>query len=145
MGREEAYKYHEALIRDGNIITIQDGEFLAGYLEMWRITFCQFGRIICGEPFSATNENILNGQIAYVANTYIYPKYRNTFVAKMLRDRFYEFNKDCTHFCGHAIRKKTGLIKVFTRDKISAILRLDNVEEQNESKLKGMQGMSSCI
>ncbi len=64
------------------------------------------------------HENVQNGQIAYVANTYIRPEYRNGRVYKMLRDRFFEFNKECTHFCGIARRKKSAPVKVFKREQV---------------------------
>jgi hypothetical protein len=114
----EAWKYHDKLLLQGNIITLSDGDILCGYVEQWRISFEQFGRIICGEPFSAMHENVQNGQIAYVANTYIRPEYRNGRVYKMLRDRFFEFNKECTHFCGIARRKKSAPVKVFKREQV---------------------------
>lgn len=121
MSRIEAWKYHEQLLEQGNIITVSDGDRLAGYCEMWRVDFSQFGRIICGEPFAAVHENILNGQIAYVANTFIQPEYRDGKVARMLRDRFFEFNQDCTHFAGTARRKKSEPVKVFKRDQIKSL------------------------
>lgn len=118
LSRMEAWKYHERLLNDGNIITISDGDMLCGYIEFWRISYEQFGRIICGEPFSAMHENVLNGQIAYVANTFIKENFRNGEVYKLLRNRFFEFNKDCTHFCGIARRKKSAPVKVFKRHEI---------------------------
>lgn len=122
LSRPEAWKYHEAMLNNGNIITVSDGDILAGYVEQWRISYEQFGRIICGEPFSALHENVINGQIAYVANTYIRPEYRNRpEVFRMLRDRFFEFNAECTHFCGIARRKKSAPVKVFKRDQIKSL------------------------
>lgn len=116
--RDEAIRYHEKLISQGSIITASEGTTLLGFVEVWRITFEQFGRIICGEPFSAFNENILNGYIAYVGDTYIRPEYRDGRVAKRLRNRFFEMNEDCTYFAGNARRKRGGLIKVFKRSEI---------------------------
>ena len=123
MPKEEADKYHWKLLNDGNIITISDGDILCGYVEHWRISFEQFGRIICGESFSGYHENISNGQIAYVANTYIRPEYRNSTTYKMLRDRFLDVNRDCTHFVGEARRKKSAPIKVFKREQLLERIR----------------------
>ncbi len=119
--KEEADKYHDKLLTQGSIITVSDGNVLCGFVEVWRISFSQFGRIICGEPFSAFNENILNGQLAYVGDTYIRTRYRDGEVAKMLRDRFFEMNSDCTHFCGTARRKKSAPVKVFKREDIKSL------------------------
>lgn len=118
LSRIEAWKYHEFLLTSGNIITVSNSDTLCGYVEQYRLSFEQFGRIICGEPFSAMHENVQNGQVAYVANTFIRKKYRNGETYRMLRDRFFEFNKDCTHFCGIARRKKSAPVKVFKREQI---------------------------
>ena len=119
--KEEIDHYHSTLIQQGNIITCSDGDILCGYVEAWRVSYEQFGRIICGEPFSALHENILNGQIAYLANTYIRPEYRRGEVYKMLRNRFFEANRDCTHFVGQARRKKSEPVKVFRRSQIMSL------------------------
>jgi hypothetical protein len=109
----ESYKYFDKLLNQGSIITVSDGDLLLGYVETWRLSFEQFGRIICGESFSAFHEDILTGQIAYVGDVYIRPEYRNSRVTKMMRNRFFEFNKNCTHFVGEAKRKKSCPVKVF--------------------------------
>ena len=111
--------YHSKLLDSGNIITVSEssGELL-GYCEFWRINYEQFGRIICGEPFSAIHEDVWAGHIAYVGNTFILPEHRRGQVYKMLRDRFFELNQDCTHFVGHARRKKSEPVKVFKRSQI---------------------------
>lgn len=121
MSRIDAWRYHEKLLELGNIITISSADFLHGYVEYWRLTFEQFGRIICNEPFSAICENVQNGQIAYVANTFIRSEYRNTEVYRMLRDRFLESNKECTHFVGEARRKKSSPVKVFKSSDIKSL------------------------
>lgn len=118
LSRPEAHKYHDKLLSAGNIITVSDGDILAGYVEYWRLSFEQFGRIICGEPFSAMHEDVSTGQIAYVANTFIREEYRNSSVAKQLRDRFLRINEQCTHFAGTALRKSSQPIKVFKKEKI---------------------------
>lgn len=118
LAKEEADKYHSILLNQGNIITCSEGDNLLGYVEFWRINYEQFGRIICGEGFSALCEDVIHGHIAYVANTFIRPEYRKGEVYKMLRDRFFEFNKECTHFVGEARRKKSAPVKVFKRSQI---------------------------
>lgn len=113
MPKEEADKYHQKLFDLGNIVTVLDGDLLCGYVEYWRLTFEQFGRIVCGEHFSAYHEDVQGGYLAYVANTYIRPAYRNGQTYKLLKYGFFRANDQATHFCGTAVRKKAGLIKVF--------------------------------
>jgi len=116
LSKEEADRYHEYLLNNGNILSVSDGDILLGYVEFWRLSYEQFGRVICGEPFSAMHENVINGQIAYVANTYIVPEHRKGNVYKLLRNMFFETNKLCTHFCGEARRKSCAPVKVFKRN-----------------------------
>lgn len=118
LSRPLAYEYHDKLLSSGNIITVSDGDNLCGYVEYWRLTYEQFGRIICGEPFSAMHEDVQTGQIAYVANTFIRKEFRRSSTWLLLKDRFIEINKECTHFCGHARRKKSEPVKVFKREEI---------------------------
>ena len=113
-----ATDYFTVLLERGNIITISQDNLLLGYVEFWRLNYGQFGRIVCCEEFSAIQEDVQTGNIAYVANTFIRKEYRKGEVYKMLRDRFFEANKACDYFVGEARRKKVGLIKVFKRDKI---------------------------
>ena len=118
LSEEEANIYHDTLLNKGNIIVVRDGETVVGYTEFWRLTYEQFGRIICGEPFSATHEDVQTGQIAYVANTFVKKEYRKGQVIRMLKDRFFEANTLCTHFCGEARRKSCAPVKVFKRNQI---------------------------
>jgi len=123
--KESIDRYHERLIENGNIITVSDGDILLGYLEFWKITFEQFGRIVCGEHFSAYHEDVQGGLIAYVANAFIRPEYRNTGVYKKLRHKFFEANSNCTHFVGEARRKKSAPIKVFKRSQIASLNKVE--------------------
>lgn len=118
LSEEEANLYHDTLLNKGNIIVVRDGEDVTGYVEFWRLSYEQFGRIICGEPFSALHEDVQSGQIAYLANTFIRENYRHGEVTRMLRERFLEANTLCTHFCGNARRKKSEPVKVFKRNQV---------------------------
>lgn len=119
LDEETITRYNEKILNDGLLITVLDGDVLCGYTEFWRLNFEQFGRIVCGHQLSPFDQDLQTGFIAYVANVYIRPEYRRGSVIKDMRNQFFKKNEDCIYFCGHAIRKKTGLIKVFTKDKIS--------------------------
>lgn len=118
LAEAEARVYFTALLERGNIITVADGDRLLGYVEFWRLNYEQFGRIICGEEFSALHEDVSSGNVAYVANTYILPTARRGQVFKMLRDRFFAANRLCTHFIGEARRKNCAPLKVFRRNQV---------------------------
>ncbi len=111
----EVYQY--LLDKDRlHIFKDNSGELL-GYGESWAINFEQFGRIICGQNLykNIEEEDISTGNIAYLANVTIHPDWRGTHVLRMLRNSFFTKNFACDYFVGHAKRKKTQPIKVFTR------------------------------
>jgi hypothetical protein len=115
LSKQEAYSYHENLYYKGNIEVYKVDDIVIGYVEFWKITFEQLGRIICHAPFSAYLENVTDGNVAYVANTYIEPAYRKSNVYYTLRNQFFKQCRHCDYFVGDARRKKTGLIKVYNK------------------------------
>jgi len=120
LSEEEARKYFQRLIEKGNIISYTDNGSVVGYVEFWRINYEQWGRIVCGETFSAYTEDIVNGNIAYVANAWIHPDYRRTKIFRMGKMEFFKRNFKCDYFVGEARRKKCGLIKVFKKAELSS-------------------------
>lgn len=117
LDREEAKLYFAHLLSKGNIITVEHNNVLCGYLEFWRLTYEQFGRVLC-QPLSAMQEDVQTGYISYLANIYIKPEYRDSQVFNRLRDRFFEANASCTYFVGEERSKRNGAIKVFNRSDI---------------------------
>ena len=110
--------YTQKLIDQGNIFYVQDGDKIVGYTEVWKINYSQFGRLLCVENIIADGEDVLNGNIAYVANVFIDPLYRQKFghidgVIKKMRKQYFEFTENCQYHVGEAKRKSTGLVKVF--------------------------------
>lgn len=119
---EEARKYHSNLLDSGNISYYEENEEVLGYVEYWKINYEQFGRIICGEPFSAYLEDVNSGNIAYVANTWIKEDERRGRVVRILKLMFYKNCCSCDYYVGEARRKRTGLIKVFKREDLQSRL-----------------------
>lgn len=105
----------------GRIIICEFDDKIVGYVETWRITFEQFGRLICKAPFLLDREDIEHGNICYLANTAIHPDYRNSFVVKYLKEKFFEQNSDAEYFVGEALRKKHQPIKVFKNRKLKEV------------------------
>ena len=101
---EESNQYHEKLLMQGNIITIIEDEELKAYIEVWRINHEQLGRIVCDIPFFVYDENIVNGQIAYIANMWIDEMYRETIINQKLVQNFINKFGDCDFVVG----KKTN-------------------------------------
>jgi len=115
---EEARKIYETLLSRNRLhLYLDNSGRLLGYGESWRIDYWILGRLICGENLYGELDtiDIENGDIAYLQNVTIHPDWRNTTVLKMLRNDFFSRNFNCKYFIGHAKRKKTQPVKVFTR------------------------------
>lgn len=94
LSEQEANLYHERLLTQGNILTIVENEELVAYIEVWRVNFEQLGRLVCGEAVYAFDENIVDGEIAYVNNGWVK---ENSKVAKVLESNFLERFKTCKY------------------------------------------------
>src|SRR6266705_2313492 len=105
--KEQAEKYHEILLSKNRIILCIHDSVVLGYVESWRVNFEQLGRLICHERFCAETEDFETGPICYVANTFIRPEWRDTYVYKYLRSEFFRQNFSCSYFVGEALRKKS--------------------------------------
>ena len=121
------YKYYDKLYKQGNIVTCDFNNEILGYVEFWKINFEQFGRIICHVKFCGDGEDIQNGNLAYVANVWIAPEYRNSWVTKMLKIKFFRNTYMCEYFCGMATRKKTQPVKVFKKSELSSKLFTEGI------------------
>ena len=84
--------YHQAMLDKGNLIVYVEDGILLGYCEFWRISFEQFGKLICHEKFIAPFENTTDGEICYVANAWIHPDHRQGVVYKRLKSKFFRLN-----------------------------------------------------
>jgi len=117
-----ALRYYTKLYNQGNILVCEINEEVVGYVEFWKINFEQFGRIICHAKFCGDGEDIQNGNLAYVANVWIAPEHRNSWVTKKLKIDFYKNTHNCEFFCGQATRKKTQPVKVFKKSELHSKL-----------------------
>lgn len=114
---DEATKYFERLFMNGNIITyIKDGELL-GFLEFWRITNEQFGRICCNQTLSH-DENLTDGNICLITRMYITPTMRNGETFINMGHEFLNKNLTATHYAAMQFNKHHKPLQVYTREKI---------------------------
>lgn len=124
--KEQFFDYTDKLIRQGNIFFVLDGERVVGYTEVWKINYEQWGRILCGHNLVADSEDVINGNIGYVANVWVDQDYRQGFgtmkgVVKEMRKMYYEFTADVEYHVGKALRKNAGLVKVFRADRLKGV------------------------
>lgn len=118
LSEEEANKYHERLIMQGNIITYVDNGELIGYLEFWRINYTQLGRILCDNPIITDVEDIISGDIAYINNMWIREDARGTEAFNILGNMFLVKNQDAQIFCCVRRMKHHHPIQIYKRDEL---------------------------
>ena len=124
--KDQFFNYTDKLIRQGNIFFVLDADRVVGYTEVWKISFGQFGRLICGETVAAGEEDVLSGKLGYVANIWVEKEYRQGFgtmkgVVKEMRKMYYAFTADVDYHCGQAKRKNAQLVKVFDNRKLQGV------------------------
>ena len=111
---EEINNYHEKMMNMRQILTyIVDGE-LIGYLEFYRITFEQFGRICCNEQLSDT-EDLSSGPVAFINRMYIKEEHRRSDLFMELVNQFIERNINAEHYATLQHHKKHKSLQVFYR------------------------------
>lgn len=114
---DEAIQYFERLLMNGNIITYIRDEELLGFIEFWRISYEQFGRICCNLTLTH-DEDILSGNICLITRMYIIPDLRNAEAFINLGKNLIDKNKECTHFAAMQFNKKHKPLQVYSRSEI---------------------------
>lgn len=124
LSNEEAVEYFERLMMSGNIITyVRDGELL-GFLEFWRITHEQFGRL-CLNITLTHEEDITSGPVALITRMYITPTLRNGETFLHLGRTFLAKNTDATHFAAMQMHKRHKPLQIYTREEILKHYRME--------------------
>ena len=119
--KERAREIYQLLLDRGrlHIYTDNTGNLL-GMGESLRLSFSDFGRLVCGQNLYSELEklDIETGPIAVLMNVTILPEWRTGMVLKILRNDFFIKNYSAKYFTGHAKRKKHSPWKMFSKDKI---------------------------
>jgi hypothetical protein len=87
LSHEEAVEYHSKIIRDGNCITVCDGNILVSYCEFFKA----------------------HG-VCYVKNLWVRENYRLGRAIQQMKKRLFEVCKDCKIFLGER-QKHGGIIE----------------------------------
>lgn len=114
---EQSTALMQHLLDRNRIIAQLEGDEIIGFVESWRINFEQLGKTICypGYAKDFKDWDINNGNICYLSNVVIHPKWRFKEVYKYLKNEFFIQNYACEFFIGQAYRKRHQPLKVFTR------------------------------
>lgn len=113
LSEEQANEYHERLLVQGNILTYVESGELKGYIEYWRLDFEQWGRLVCGVPVYAFDENITDGEIAYINNMWVA---EDSKAFDMLVAMFLTKNQDAEFFTAFRRTKKHQPVLVYDRN-----------------------------
>ncbi len=125
LGHDEAIKYFERLLMNGNIITyIKDNELL-GFLEYWRCTPEIFGKVCLGLPI-LHDTDLLNGNIALITRMYIVPDLRNAETFLTIGREFLSKNLDATHYVALQNHKKHKPIQIYGKEEILKHYKMEN-------------------
>ncbi len=117
LSHDEATKYFERLMMNQNIITyIQDNE-LVGFIEFWRVTDEQFGRMCLNKPI-LHDEDLLKGSTAVITRMWITPTLRNGETFLNLGREFLRFNEKCTNFAWLQAHKNHKPLQIYTKDQL---------------------------
>ena len=115
---EEARRYHEHGLQNGSILCATEDGVLKGYLEIWKLSFEQLGRVLCGEPFSPMQEEVFHGPVAYLANIWIKSDERDGRIMKILRLKFFGHTTECKFITGHLTKRLHAPFQIFKRGRI---------------------------
>lgn len=118
MPEDRVRRIYEILLNRNRLHLFTDATgVLNGYGESFRLTYEQFGRVVCGYNLydKLEDEDIEHGPIAILMNVCILPEWRKSNVIKILRNDFFSRNFSAKYFTGHAKRKKHSPWKMFTK------------------------------
>lgn len=121
--KEEADKYHERLLMQGNIITYVKNMELVGYLEFYRLTNEQFGRWVCGYQIPVLEEDITEGPVAVITNMYIDEGARHGEAFDMLSAMFLAKNQDAEFFVAHRRTKKSQPLQIYSKSDLNRLYK----------------------
>lgn len=117
---EQDFKGVKKYLMDKNLLWVEIiGSEVVAYCEVWKINYEQWGRISCGELLYTYDENLTDGNIAYISNLWVKECYRNMGLIKIMQDKFTEKFNDCKYV---ACKRKHGLpYRVYPMKKLGAI------------------------
>ena len=117
LSHEEAIQYFTRLLMNGNIIMyVKDGELL-GFMEYWRITNEQFGRICCNQALDHS-EDLISGNVCLITRMWITPTLRNGETFLNMGREFLNKNTTATHYAAIQMHKNHKPLQVYNREQI---------------------------
>lgn len=109
----EAYDVIAHLLISNRYNILQYEGELVGYIEAWRVTENQLGKLLADEQLKIKEENISDGPLCYVNNIVIHPELRGSRVINQLIVDMYDKNKDVDIFVWHQRSSKHAPIRIY--------------------------------
>lgn len=110
----EAERYYTKMVNDGRIEYVLQNDELVGFLESWRLTYEQAGRVLCWKDFNAVEENVKDGGIIFLVDIWVKEGYRDGTINKVLINAYKEANKDV--HSGFSKRHNGKYIRVYNKE-----------------------------
>ena len=95
---EELVEYYDKMLMDGRIEYVLENGEVVGFMESWRLSYEQLGRVVCWKNFNAVEENVVKGDIVYISDVWVRKDERDGITFKLLLQGFKDNNKD-VHSC----------------------------------------------
>jgi ribosomal protein S18 acetylase RimI-like enzyme len=115
----EALKYYDKMLANGRIQVITEGGNVMGFIESWRLTMEQLGRVVCWTNFSALYEDVTKGEVAYVSDIWVRPGRRDEGMVDQLIEAFKEANKDADYFVSKRVKSQGKCRYIRVYDKVN--------------------------
>ena len=122
---EQDFKGVKQYLIDKGLLWVEvHNGIVVGYMEVWKLQYAQWGRISCGELLYTYDEDLVSGNIAYIANLWISEAHRGsnndgfTLIDDM-QDKFVSIFGSCKYV---ALKRKHGLpYRVYPMKRIAKI------------------------
>jgi ribosomal protein S18 acetylase RimI-like enzyme len=122
----EAERYYSKMLADNRIQVITEGGNVMGFIESWRLTMEQLGRVVCWSDFSALYEDVTNGEVAYVSDIWVRPGRRDEGMVGKLIEAFKEANKDADYFVSTRVKSQGKCRYIRVYDKVNGYKLQEN-------------------
>jgi len=122
---EESDGYFRKLLSQGNIFYIARKGTLLAYMEVWFVAKEQLAQIMEGKPFHGSEEEVEDGQYAYVNSIYVKPEFRHLGIVNRL------------HRMAHVSKRKNNLIAIILKEhKHGGRFRVFNIKGEYNGRIK---------
>ena len=113
LSNEELVEYYGKMLENGRIEYVLENGELVGFMESWRLTYEQLGRVVCWKDFNAVEENVKDGDIAFISDVWVKKNERDGTTFELLLQGFKDSNKDAHSYISK--RHKGKYIRVYNK------------------------------